>query len=130
MVILRAFYALLGGFVTMTALLLAARAIVARLVPSWMTETGRPGMGATIFNFGDSFLAAAAGGYVTAWIGAERSLADLLGLGMIVLVAGGLGALHERGKQPIAYQLALVAIAPVGVVVGGLLRLRVSGVLL
>jgi hypothetical protein len=37
--------------------------------------------------------------------------------------------LQTRGKLPIWYQLALVAVSPLGVLAGGLLRLRVIGIL-
>jgi hypothetical protein len=46
-----------------------------------------------------------------------------------VLLLAALSALQAKGKQPIWYQLALVAIAPLGVLAGGLLRLRVLGIL-
>jgi hypothetical protein len=54
----------------------------------------------------------------------------VLALGVILLALSGLSILQKRGKQPIWFLLAQVAIAPLGVVVGGLVRLRVSGVLL
>jgi hypothetical protein len=37
--------------------------------------------------------------------------------------------MQARGKRSIGYALALVAISPVGVVAGALIRLRVLGVL-
>jgi hypothetical protein len=40
-----------------------------------------------------------------------------------------LSALQSRGKQPVWYQLALVAISPLGVLAGGLVRMRVLGIL-
>jgi hypothetical protein len=49
--------------------------------------------------------------------------------GLIVLMLAALSALQQRGKQPIWYQLTLVAITPVGVLAGGLVRLRVLGIL-
>ena len=80
-------------------------------------------------NLGYSFLAAAAGGYVTAWAGRGNPLVLVLGLGIIVLALAALSALQSRGKQPIWYQLSLVAITPLGVLAGGLVRLRVLGIL-
>ena len=80
-------------------------------------------------NLGYSFLAAAAGGYVTAWVAAANPLVHVLALGMVVLALAALSALQSRGKQPIWYQLALVAISPLGVLAGGLVRLRVLGIL-
>jgi uncharacterized membrane-anchored protein len=80
-------------------------------------------------NLGSSFLGAAAGGYVTAWSAVGNPLVYVLALSMIVLVLAALSALQSRGKQPIAYQLTLVAVSPLGVVAGGLVRLRVEGIL-
>jgi hypothetical protein len=37
--------------------------------------------------------------------------------------------MQARGKQPIPYALALVAISPIGVFAGGVLRLRLLGIL-
>jgi hypothetical protein len=80
-------------------------------------------------NLGYSFLAAAAGGFVTAMVAARNPLYHVLVLAVIVLVLAGLSALQSRGKQPIWYQLALLAIAPLGVMAGGLVRLRMLGIL-
>ena len=50
---------------------------------------------------------------------------------MVALVMGlaALSALQSRGKQPIWIQLSLIAISPIGVLAGGLARLRVMGIL-
>jgi hypothetical protein len=53
----------------------------------------------------------------------------VLALGIIVLALAALSALQSKGKQPIWYQLALVALTPIGVLAGGLVRLRVVGIL-
>ncbi|MGD0522364.1 MAG: hypothetical protein ABSA48_13990 [Terracidiphilus sp.] len=53
----------------------------------------------------------------------------MLALGIVVLALAALSALQSKGEQPIWYQLALVAITPLGVLAGGLLRLRVLGIL-
>ena len=120
MVILHAFLALL--VIGMTALL-------TRLTPSWVGERGKPKPGYMFVNLGYSFLAAAAGGYVTAWAAAANPLVHVLALGMVVLALSALSALQSRGQQPIPYQLALVALSPLGVLAGGLARLRVLGIL-
>jgi hypothetical protein len=52
-----------------------------------------------------------------------------LALAIIVLVLAALSALQSRGKQPVWYQLALVAITPLGVFAGGILRIKVLGIL-
>jgi hypothetical protein len=78
---------------------------------------------------GYSFLAAAAGGYVTAWLSSANPLIHVLVLAIVVLAMSALSALQARGKQPVWYALTLLALTPVGVFAGGLLRLRVLGVL-
>jgi hypothetical protein len=80
-------------------------------------------------NLGTSFLAAAAGGYVTAWLAAANPLYPVLTLGIVVLALAALSALQAKGKRAIAYELALVALTPIGVLAGGLVRLRVLGIL-
>ena len=79
-------------------------------------------------NLGYSFIAAAAGGYVTAWAAAANPLIHVLALGIVVLALSALSVLQSRGKQPIWYALALVAVTPMGVLAGGLVRLRVLGI--
>ena len=129
MVILHAFLALLAGFATMAILVIMLTAFLTRMVPSWTGAEGRPQPGYVFVNLGYSFLAAAAGGYVTAWVAAANPLIHVLALGLVVLALAALSALQSRGKQPIWYQLALVAISPFGVLAGGLARLRMLGIL-
>lgn len=129
MVTLHAFFALLAGFVTMTAIVVAVTALVVYLVPSWVGDPKHPRKGYIFVNLGYSFLAAAAGGYVTAWLGNVSPLLHTLVLAVIVLVLSALNAVLSRGKQTIGYQLALVILSPLGVVAGGLLRLRSIGLL-
>ena len=129
MVILHAFLALLAGFATMALLVVALTALLIRLMPRWVGEQGKPQPGYVFVNLGYSFLAAAAGGYVTAWVAAANPLVHVLALGIVVLALAALSALQTRGKQPIWYALALVAITPLGVLAGGLVRLRVVGIL-
>ena len=113
----------------MAILVMVITALFTRLVPSWVGTEGRPRPGYVFVNLGYSFLAAAAGGYVTAMAAKNNPLILVLALGIIVLLMGALSAMQQRGKQPIWYQLALVAISPLGVLAGGLLRLRVLGIL-
>jgi hypothetical protein len=129
LVILHAFLALLAGYATFAALVIAMTALLTRTVPSWTGSEGRPQPGYVFVNLGYSFLAAAAGGYVTAWVAAENPLIHVLALGLVVLALAALSVLQSRGKQPVWYALALVAITPLGVLAGGLVRLRVLGIL-
>lgn len=129
MVILHAFMALVAGFAVMALLVIGINALLTRLVPSWAGAEGRPQPGYVVVNLGYSLLSAAAGGYVTAWAAAANPLIHVLALGLVVLALAALSALQSRGKQPIWYQLALVAISPLGVLAGGLVRMRVLGIL-
>lgn len=129
MVTLHAFLALAGGFLTMAVLVAFLTALLIKLTPSWVGEQGSPQPGYIFVNLGYSFLAAAAGGYVTAWLAAANPLYHVLALGIIVLALAALSAMQSKGKQPIWYQLALIALSPIGVLAGGLVRLRVLGIL-
>jgi hypothetical protein len=128
-VILHAFLALLAGYATFAALVIALTALLARLVPSWVGSEGKPQFAYVFVNLGYSFLAAAAGGYVTAWVAAANPLIHVLALAMVVLALAALSALQSRAKQPVWYALSLLAISPIGVLAGGLVRLRVLGIL-
>src|SRR5580698_4792556 len=128
-VILHAFLALAAGFAAMAALVIVITALLTRLTPSWVGEQGKPHFDYVIVNLGYSFLAAEVGGYVTAWVAAANPLVHVLVLGIIVLALSAMSALQSKGKQPIWYQLSLVAISPLGALAGGLLRLRVLGIL-
>ena len=129
MVALHAFLALLGGFATMAALVAVITALLQKLTPGWVSERGAPKPGYIFVNLGYSFLAAAAGGYVTAWIAVHNPLVHVLALAITVLLLAALSALQQRGEQPVWYMLALVALTPLGVFAGGLVRLRVLGIL-
>jgi hypothetical protein len=128
-VTLHAFLALAAGFLTMAILVAVLTALLVRLTPSWVSEEGKPQPGYIFVNLGYSFLAAAAGGYVTAWLAVANPLFQVLALAIIVLALAALSALQAKGKQPVWYQLTLVAMTPIGVLAGGLVRLRVMGIL-
>ena len=129
MVTLRAFETLLAGLAVTAFFAIAMAALLGRLAPDWSGEVGAPKAGPAFVNLGFSFLSVAAGGYVTAWAAVGNPLPYVLVLGVVVLLLTGLGALQGRGKRPLKYQSALVAIGPAGVVAGGLVRLRVMGIL-
>ena len=129
MVVLHAFLALLAGFATMAALVALITALLQRLTPAWVGEPGKPKPGYVFVNLGYSFLAAAAGGYITAWIAERNPLIHVLALAITVLLLAALSALQQRGQQPVWYILTLVALTPLGVLAGGMVRLRVLGLL-
>jgi len=129
LVIVHAFLALLAGFATMTLLVMAVTALLTRMTPEWVGAEGKPKPGYAFVNLGYSFLAAAAGGYVAAWVAVGNPLILVLVLGIVVLAMGALSALQARGTQPVWYALSLLALMPAGVLAGGLVRLRVLGIL-
>lgn len=129
MVMAHAFLALLSGLATIALLGLGWNALLRRLTPGWADVQGRPSPGAAVVQLGSSLLTAAAGGYVTASIAHANPLIHVLALGIAVLALAGLSALQAKGTQPILFQLAMVAISPLGVLAGGLLRLKVMGIL-
>jgi hypothetical protein len=125
----RAFLALLAGFATMAVLVMGLTALVTWLAPEWAGAEGKPNPSYAFVNLGYSFLAAAAGGYITAWLSAANPMILVLVLGMVVLAMAALSAQQGRGKQPVWYALTLLALMPLGVLAGGLVRLRVLGIL-
>ena len=129
MVAFHAFIALATGFLTMLVLIAGLSALLAKLTPDWVREEGKPQPGYIFINLAYSFLAAAAGGYVTAWLAVANPLYHVLALAIIVLALSALSAMQSRGKLPIWYQLMLVALSPIGVFAGGMLRVRVLGIL-
>ena len=66
---------------------------------------------------------------MTAWIANGNPLIQVLMLAIAVLALSALSALQSRGKQPVGYALALIAITPLGVMAGGIVRLRMLGIL-
>jgi hypothetical protein len=129
MVILRAFLALAGGLSLIALLSIVFQAALRRLVPEWARQEGRPTAGAAFVQTGGALLTAVAGGCFTAWTASASPLAYVLVLGIIVLAVGALSALQARGRQPAWFQLAQVVIAPLGVLAGGLIYLRLEGIL-
>lgn len=127
MVIAEKFLILLAGFAVMAAVGMSAAALLRRLAPEWVETERHPRPGYVFVTLGYLFLAAAAGGYVTAWMAESNPLAYVLALALVVLVLGAMSARQARGRQPIWYQLELLVISPLGVVAGGLLRLKVVG---
>jgi hypothetical protein len=129
LVALHTFLALAAGFAAVMLVALGLRGILQWLAPSFAAVSARPDLGYTIVNLGASFLAGAAGGYATAWVAAANPLIHVLALALIILALAALSTLQSRGKQPIWYLLAELALSPVGAFAGGLVRLRVLGVL-
>jgi hypothetical protein len=128
LVALHAFLALAAGFAAVMLVALGFRGVLQLFAPSLAGIAPQPDLSYTVVNLGASFLAGAAGGYATAWAAAANPLVHVLGLALIVLALAALSALQSHGQQPIWYQLAQVALSPVGVFAGGMVRLRLMGV--
>lgn len=141
MVVLHAFLALVAGFATMAVLVTVITVLLKKFTPDWAGAAGNPGSvrtgawvgrepkpGYIFVNLGYSFLAAAAGGYVTAWIAQHNPLIHVLALAITVLLLAALSAIQQRGQQPVWYLMTLVGLTPLGVLAGGLVRLRVLGI--
>ncbi|MDR3722890.1 MAG: hypothetical protein P4K83_00185 [Terracidiphilus sp.] len=129
MVIFHVFLALLAGFATIAILTALLTALTRWLAPGWAGEEVKLSAGYAFFNIAGSFVVAAAGGCVTTAAATTTPMHHVLTLGMIVLALGALSALQQRGKQPVWYLLALVAASPLGVLAGGLVWLRMVGIL-
>lgn len=125
MSILRAFVALLTGFLTMALPIGVFTAVIMKRAPGWVGREGHPNTGYVVFNLALSLATAIAGGYVTVWIGHDNPLRYALVLALAVLLLGGISAVQQRGRQPLWYQLLLVVLMPVGVLLGGWLRVKV-----
>jgi hypothetical protein len=128
MLILHAFLALGAGFLSMAVLVGVATAVLMKRVPEWVGTPGQPRAGYIFVNLGYSFAAAMVGGYVTAWLAYGNPLIHALALALIVLLLSALSSMQSRGQQPIWYQLTLIALTPIGVIAGGLIRLKMMGI--
>ena len=129
MVALHAFLALAAGFCATAAVIAALAVLVRHLAPGWAAPAIKPAPGYIAVNLGGSFLAAAAGGYVTSWAAKANPLQHIEVLGIILLGFAALSALQSRGRLPIWYQLLLVFITPFGALAGGLAQLCAAGIL-
>src|SRR5258708_2609825 len=107
MQIVRAFLALLAGFMTMAAIVGVITAMLVKLAPQWVGQKGHPRIGYIVVNLIYSLAAAILGGYVAAYVASTNILTYTLVLAVIVLLLSGLSALQQRGMQPIWYQLLL-----------------------
>ena len=117
------------GLSTMALLVGVVTAMLVKLAPDFVGKPPHPRPPYIALNLLYSFLAAAAGGYVTAWIAHQNPLVHVPVLALVVLLLSAMSVIQQRGQQPIAYQLILVVLSPIGVLLGGMFRLRLTGVL-
>lgn len=127
MEILRSFWALLAGFATMELLIAGVTLLLLRGSSGWAGTPSRPSPQYVAANLSCSFLAAAAGGYVCAWIAVNGPLHTVLMLAIVVLAFGAITSLQMRGLRPAWYQVVLLVLCALGVMAGGLLRLKLAG---
>lgn len=127
MEIVRSFAALLAGFGTMVLLIALITFALMRRSTAWIGPPGHPAPAFVAVSMAYSFLAAAAGGFVTAWVALNRPLHTVLTLAIVVLAFGAITALQARGSRPTWYQIALLVASALGVMAGGLLRLHFAG---
>lgn len=129
MVVWHALLALATGFAVVVAAMALLSALMARLVPAWAQPAVCLTPGAVFVNLGGTFLSAAAGGCVVAWMAMPSPFPHVLTLAMAMLALTALTTLQSRGQHPAWFLLATVVTAPLGVVAGGLLWLRATGIL-
>jgi hypothetical protein len=129
MVMFGAFFALLAGLATIAVLSVLMTLLLRRLVPSWAASQAKPASGAVVVQLGSGFLIATAGGYTTSLAARANPLLHVLALGIAVLALAALSALQQKGSQPVWFQLAQLIVSPIGVLAGGLLHLRILGIL-
>jgi len=127
--VLRGFLAMLVGFVVMAALVSAVSATLPKLIPSWVDLDGSPRRPLIIANLCWSFVSAVSGGYVTAWVARANPLDTALALAFVILVLGGLATVQARERYPFWYIALLLIVTPLGVVAGGLVRMKVMAMM-
>jgi hypothetical protein len=123
------FLAMVVGFVIMAGLISVVTALLPRLLPDWVELDGSPRGPLIATNLTWSFVAAAMGGYVASWIADANPLDTALALAIVMLVLGAIGTLQSRQKYPLWYKMLLLVFTPIGVLAGGLLRMKFLGLL-
>lgn len=123
------FIAMVVGFVIMAGLISALTAALPRLLPNWVELDGSPRGPLIATNLTWSFVSAAVGGYVAAWIASANPLDTALALAIVMLVLGAIGTMQSRQKYPLWYKLQLLVFTPAGVLAGGLVRMKFLGLL-
>jgi hypothetical protein len=121
------FLALLTGFVTMVVPVFLINGFLQSRLPEWVGEEGSPRPVYVAVNLLYSFLAAVGGGFVTAFIAHQNALDTALALAIVILVLGALSTLQAKVKPPLWYLVPLLIVSPLGVIAGGLLRIKFLG---
>lgn len=120
--IVRSIIAVIAGYATMAAVVIALTVLIKRKAPQWMASQGKSNATYIYTNLLYSFGAAMIGGFVTAVIAPRSPLAHVGVLAALICVLAIVSALQSGDKQPRWYQLALAIIGPLGALFGGLVR--------
>jgi hypothetical protein len=123
----RSFLAILAGFATMAVLVTMATSAITKSLPRLIGEPDHPRRRYLLLNLAYSAAFAASGGYVTAIVAKADPLRNILMLAIVILLLSALSALQLRGKQPVAYQLALIVLTPIAALAGGLVHMHAAG---
>jgi hypothetical protein len=117
----RSILAVAAGFVTAVVLVMLVNWIAAFAlgIPS-----GAPTRPYLAVNLLGSFLAGAAGGYVTGRLAPTAMWHHVFGLALVVLLLSLPGVLQPADGQPTWYPSFLAVIGPVSVAMGGMLSLH------
>jgi hypothetical protein len=121
--ILRSILAVIAGFVAMSFVVIVLTLLS---VKSMGLKGGHPTAGYLVINVVFSFLAAAAGGFVTALVAAVKPVEHAYVLACVMLVMGALSYARYRGTQPGWYQLMLVLVPPLCAIAGAAICARIA----
>ena len=119
--ILRSILAVIAGFIAMSFVIIVLTLLS---IKTMGLKSGHPTPGYLVINVVYSFLAAAAGGFVTALIAAVKPVEHAYVLACVMLVMGALSYAHYRGTQPGWYQLLLVLVPPLCAIAGAAICAR------
>jgi hypothetical protein len=120
--IVRSILAVIAGYAAMVAVVILCTVVIKQMAPGWMGDDGSPQLMYVITNLGYSFTAALLGGYIAAAIGSRAPLTHAGALAALMLLFSIFSAMQMRGRQPVWYQIALTIVAPLGALLGGLIR--------
>ncbi|MEO6210078.1 MAG: hypothetical protein ABIQ10_08145 [Gemmatimonadaceae bacterium] len=120
--IVRSIIAIVAGYASMAAVVIALTVLVKRKAPEWMGTVGKPNATYLYTNLVYSFGAAMIGGFVAALIAPRAPLAHACALAGIVFVLAVVSAVQMGNKQPRWYQIALAVIGPLGTIFGGMVQ--------
>jgi small-conductance mechanosensitive channel len=126
--IAHSFLAILAGFITIVGLMGIAAALLKRLAPDLTREDASPDPLILAVNVGLTLIFSLLGGYVTARFAQSNPLIHTLMLAFAVLLLSALSAMQMKARHPAYYLLVLIAIPPLAVLCGGLLRLHQLGI--